>query len=314
MKISVLKELGTRFKSPRTEEEYAEIIKYLAEHGIVVGNLYQELEMSSRFVNFHRDVTFARQNISIHSHSFYEVMIVRSSDRVEYLIGSECYRLFAGDVVIVSPELSHRPIFPEDMKYPYERDILWANADFIKKIKEIFPSSRLLESNGISLLRTKGTQWGYIGDYFADGVREAENEDVGSDESTAALALLILTHVYRAMISGETKSFRAEKPTLINSLIGYIEENLEEKLTLDDVAAHFYVSRGTVNKAFRDTMDTSFHKFLTQRRLILAKQLISRGESMETVAERCGFTDYSVFYKAFKKEYGLSPREFSKLG
>jgi AraC-like DNA-binding protein len=41
--------------------------------------------------------------------------------------------------------------------------------------------------------------------------------------------------------------------------------------------------------------------------------LINEGETMESVATKCGFTDYSTFYKAFKKEYGISPREFTRL-
>ncbi|MBE6533087.1 MAG: helix-turn-helix domain-containing protein [Ruminococcaceae bacterium] len=313
MKISIQKELKSRFKRPKTEEEYKEIINYLSEKGVAVGNLYQELEMSSSLVNFHRDTTFVKQNISIHSHSFFEIMYCRSSDRVEYLVGSRRYRLSAGDLIIVAPGVSHRPIFPDDMQYPYERDILWVSLDFMKKVSQIFPSTNINSSGGAAFLRTKGTNYGYIADYFTGGIQESESELVGSEESTAAIALLILTHAYRAMNSCDSVSFGAEKPTLINSLIEYIEGNLDSPLTLGDTAAHFYVSRGTVNKAFRDTMDTTFHKFLTQRRLILAKLLIKEGEGMDRVAEKCGFSDYSVFYKAFKKEYGLSPRAFYKL-
>ena len=313
MKISIQKELKERFKRPRSEQEYLEIIRYLSEHGIAVGNLYQELEMSSTLVNFHRDTTYVKQNISIHSHSFYEIMLCRSADRVEYLVGSRRYRLSAGDLIIVAPGVSHRPIFPDDMQYPYERDILWVSVDFMKRVSHLFPSTSLHGRTDAVFLRTKGTGYGYISEYFTSGIKESEAEMAGWEESTAALALLILTHTHRAVHSCDSVSFGAEKPTLINSLIEYIESNLDAALTLDGTAAHFYVSRGTVNKAFRDTMDTTFHKFLTQRRLILAKLLIKEGEGMDRVSEKCGFSDYSIFYKAFKKEYGLSPREFSKL-
>ncbi len=313
MKISIQKELKSRFKRPKTEGEYLAIINYLSERGIVVGNLYQELEMSSSLVNFHRDITYRKQNISIHSHSFFEVMYCRSADRVEYLVGSRRYRLSAGDLIIVAPGVSHRPIFPEDMQYPYERDILWVSVDFMNRVSHLFPTTNLRDTASAIFLRTKGTGYGYISDYFAGGIKESESEMSGWEESSVALALLILTHTHRAVRSCDGASFGEEKPTLINSLIEYIEGNLDSPLTLDSAAAHFYVSRGTVNKAFRDTMDTTFHKFLTQRRLILAKLLIKEGEAMESVAEKCGFSDYSIFYKAFKKEYGLSPREFSRL-
>ncbi len=313
MKSEIIRDLKRHFTRPRTEEEYYAIIKYLADRGIAVGNLYQELQMSSNFVNFHTDTTYASHSISIHSHSFYEVVFCRSSDRVEYLVGSDRYRLRSGDVIIVAPGISHSPILPERMQYPYERDILWVTTDFMSKVAHLFPNTKIINVNGISLLRTRGTRWDYIGDYFTEGIRESENENLGTEEASSAIALLILTHLYRAISSGETRKPRAEKPTLINSIIEHIESNIDSHLTLDSVAAHFYVSRGTINRVFHDTMGTSFHRFLTQRRLILSKSLISEGEGLEAVAERCGFSDYSVFYKAFKKEYGLSPREFSKM-
>ena len=314
MNFSTLKELmRSRFQRPTTETEYYKILEYLAQEGIAIGNLYQELEMSSSLVSFHRDITYGRQSISLHSHSFYEIMLCRSSDRVEYLVGANRYRLSAGDLILVAPGVSHKPILPDDMQYAYERDILWVSADLVERICELFPNSVLTGVEGFSLLRTKGTEWSYIGDYFGDGLREFEEMPMGYEESGTATAMLILTHICRAAKSGEVHHSQAEQPTLLTSFIEYIENNLSEPLTLDGIAAHFYISRSAVSKFFREEMDTSFHRFLTQRRLILAKQLISEGEGMERVAQLCGFTDYSVFYKAFKKEYGLSPREFAKL-
>ena len=314
MKFSTLKELmRSRFQRPKSEAEYLQILEYLTRQGIAIGNLYQELEMSSGPVSFHRDITYNRQSISLHSHSFYEIMLCRSADRVEYLVGANRYRLMAGDLILVAPGVSHKPILPDDMQYAYERDILWVSADLIERVCEMFPNSPVLEVDHFSLLRTKGSDWSYIGDYFSEGLREFEEGQTGYEESATAFAILILTHICRAAGSGEAPHSQAEQPTMLTSFVEYIENHLHEPLTLDSIAAHFYISRSAVSKLFREQMDTSFHRFLTQRRLILAKQLIGNGEGMERVAQLCGFTDYSVFYKAFKKEYGLSPREFSKL-
>lgn len=314
MNFSTLKELmRSRFQRPKSEAEYLKILEYLAGEGIAIGNLYQELEMSSSPVSFHRDITYGRQSISLHSHSFYEIMLCRSADRVEYLVGSARYRLSAGDLILVAPGVSHKPILPDDMQYAYEREILWVSADLIEHVRELFPNSQVLGVGDFSLLRTKGTDWSYIGDYFSNGLREFEEAQLGYEESATAIAMLILTHICRAASSGEVHHKQAEQPTMVTSFIEYIENHLRESLTLDSIAAHFYISRSAVSKLFREEMDTSFHRFLTQRRLILAKQLINEGEGMERVAALCGFSDYSIFYKAFKKEYGLSPREFSRL-
>ena len=313
MKISFLRELQNKFKQPQTAEEIEEIMEYIRESGINVTDLYQELEMTSTYANIHKDRTYQKTSISLHSHSFYEVILCRTADRVEYLIGSRQYKLNAGDIVIIAPGIGHMPIFPEDMQYPYDRDIMWVNAGFMAKIVELFPNFNVEKMRSPLLLHTKGTSFGYIGDYFSDGIKETLNQKAGYDKIITAHAILIISHILRAISEGESAGFEPEKPTLINSLIEYIEGHLDEKLNLDEVAAHFYISRGTVNKLFRQSMDTTFYKFVTQRRLILAKVLIGEGESMESISQKCGFTDYSTFYKAFKKEYGISPREYAKI-
>lgn len=313
MKISVLRELQTKFKQPKTAEEIEEIMEYIRENGINITDLYQELEMTSTYANIHKDRTHKKVNIALHSHSFYEVIHCRAADRVEYLIGSRQYRINAGDIIIIAPGMSHMPIFPEDMQYPYDRDIMWVNAGFMTKIIELFPSFSIERMRSPILLHTKGSSYGYIGDYFTDGINETINQKEGYDKIITAHAILIISHVMRAISEGGSRSFDAEKPTLINALIEHIEGHLDEKLNLDEVAAHFYISRGTVNKLFKQSMDTTFYKFVTQRRLILAKVLIAEGESMDSISRKCGFTDYSTFYKAFKKEYGISPREYAKI-
>ena len=314
MKISFLRELQSKFKNPRTEEEYNEVLAYIKDIGISLGNLYQELEMSSTYANIHKDVTYKKSNVSLHSHSFYEVLFCRAADRVKYLVGSRQYKLSAGDIIIVAPGVSHMPILPDDMQYPYERDILWINADFMKQALDLFPNSRISNIKSALVLHTKSTAYSsVIGESFANGVRETIEQKNAYDKAITAHTILIITYIVRALAEAEELDFEPEKPTLINALIEHIEGHLDEKLSLDEVAAHFYTSRGTINNLFRQNMDTSFYKFVTQRRLILAKVLIGEGKGLDEISLRCGFSDYSTFYKAFKKEFGISPREFSKI-
>ena len=48
---------------------------YIRRMGVEPGEMYQELEMDSRFVDTHRDISEAGQSVSLHSHSFYEILL-----------------------------------------------------------------------------------------------------------------------------------------------------------------------------------------------------------------------------------------------
>jgi len=104
-----------------------------------------------------------------------------------------------------------------------------------------------------------------------------------------------------------------EKKELLDELIRYIEDHLAEKITLKSAAANFYISERAVSRLFSEKMDVSFYRYVTQRRLIAAKTRIINGESLETIGEQVGFSDYSTFYRAFKQAFSISPQQFKKL-
>ena len=100
---------------------------------------------------------------------------------------------------------------------------------------------------------------------------------------------------------------------LLDALLVYIENHLQDRITLADTARRFLVSESSVNQLFRKRMKVSFYRFVTQRRLIAAKVLLQDGLPAEQISARVGFGDYSSFYRAFKREYGISPAEYRRL-
>ena len=313
MKLEELRELTKKIGIPQTIKEQQEIQEFFRASGIEPGNFYQELEMSSRFVETHQDTSFTNSAVNLHSHTFYEVLCCRNTCGVEYLVGTERYRLQKGDIIVVHPGISHRPLIPETMTEPYKRDVLWLSVDFFKTMQQTFPDERLYENTGTHLLRTAGTRWEFLADKFRQGVKEAERKDVGWEAAVVANAMELMVLLRRAILDKNTKSLKAEKPELLDQVLSYVEGHLSEKITLSDMARHFYVSESTISQTFRKKMGVSFYRCVTQRRLIAAKSLIEMGKPMEEVGQKVGFADYSSFYRAFKQEYGISPRQYRKM-
>ena len=272
--------------------------------GFEPGRFYQELEMSSRYVDTHQDISASNSQVSLHSHNFCEILCCQNTCDVEYLVGAERYRLQKGDVVIIPPGVSRRPLLPENMTEPYRRDVMWLSQEFIGSVP-IFPTEP-------QLLRTAGTRWEFIAEMFRSGVRESEQRQLGWDQAVLGNSIQIVVNIRRALEDRTAAPMHVEQPELLDRVLAYVEEHLAQKITLADVAKHFWVSQSTITQTFRNKMGVSFYRCVTQRRLIAAKTLIIEGAPLESVGRKVGFSDYSSFYRAFKQEFGISPRQFRK--
>ena len=94
------------------------------------------------------------------------------------------------------------------------------------------------------------------------------------------------------------------------NLIYYIEEHLEEELSLEKLAGAFFVSRYYVAHVFKEQAGISVHQYILKKRMQASREAILGGENISQVYERFGFRDYSSFYRAFRREYGMSPKEY----
>ncbi len=313
MKLEDLRKIAAQLSPPITSEKYQQLQQSLRQMGLDPDALYQELEMSSPYMQVHEDTSYSNETLQLHSHAFYEVLCCRKAAGAEYLVGTERYRLHKGDVIFVPPGVSHRPLLSEPVQEPYIRDVLWVSADCMEGLRKIFFSDTNENGSHDSLLRTAGTRWEYLTEILHTAVLEAQRALPGWEMVVMGQAVTFLAHLRRAFSDGSTITPTAEKPELLDRALTFIESHLSQKITLEEMAAHVYVSESTISQTFRKKMGVSFYRCVTQRRLISAKTLIQQGLSLETVAEQVGFTDYSAFYRAFKQEYGISPRQFRKL-
>lgn len=92
--------------------------------------------------------------------------------------------------------------------------------------------------------------------------------------------------------------------------MNFIEEHLEEDLSLERLAGEFYVSKYYVAHLFKENIGISTHQYILKKRLGAVRDAIVRNINISKAYLLFGFRDYSGFYRAFKKEFGMSPKEY----
>jgi len=314
MKLEDVQKLSQAVAAGVNIKDQNEMYELILSMGLDPNTIYQELEMSSDLVDTHRDVSYSNAHIQLHSHSFYELLYCRNNCGAEYLIGSERYRLMRGDIVFVPPGVSHRPLLPDKLSEPYKRYVLWMSPEFMEHYEKLSPCLGSERRQEAGMLRTAGTVWDeQLANLFRSGVREAEQKEERWEAAVVGNTISLLTCIRRAVKDRAAYTLEAEKPELLDRIMAFVERNYAQEINISEMARQFYVSNSTISHLFKQKLGISFYRFVTQRRLIAAKSLIEITDNLETVAEQVGFHDYSGFYRAFKQEYGISPKQYRNL-
>lgn len=96
---------------------------------------------------------------------------------------------------------------------------------------------------------------------------------------------------------------------IINKATAYIEKNLLSITGIEEISRELYISKSHLHHLFMEHMKMSPKQYILQKRLTIANREICLGEKATLVYEKCGFADYSSFYRAYKKHFGYSPIE-----
>lgn len=101
---------------------------------------------------------------------------------------------------------------------------------------------------------------------------------------------------------------------MIRKISDYIENNLEQRLTLDDIAVVAGYSKFHLNRLFSEQVGCTIHKHIQNRRLaVAAEKLLSTEEPVAAIALDANYGTQQSFSYAFKQQYGHSPQAYRTL-
>lgn len=249
--------------------------------------------------------------VASHYHEFYEIFLFVSGN-ADYVVHDKMFRLKPGDLLIIPPAIMHHPIF-RDFEIPYERYVLWLSPpafDTMKKIDlDIDYFLRPGHAKTFLIRDSVDSSRARFGQFEALTHAYREESLCYHSEGMADI-LRILIGINRSLYNREHVFAKAQKPSVLSNALHYIDLNLSGDLSLDTVAKALFIDKYNFSHMFKQNMQISFYQYVIQQRLLEAKRLLMKKEPISSIPAKCGFSDYNAFYRSFKKNYGVNPREY----
>ena len=104
-----------------------------------------------------------------------------------------------------------------------------------------------------------------------------------------------------------------QKDRMIVSITKYLQNHLQEDVSLNVLAQEFHLNAQYISQLFKSEIGVGFLTYLTNIRIEHAKKLLlSTADAISDISDQCGYNDYRVFTKVFKKKEGITPSQFRR--
>lgn len=256
-------------------------------------------------LSHNRDPYF--RTMEFHAHDFLELYYFLDGS-VTYYIEDQVYDLCPGDLLIIPVGKMHRPVIANEHA-AYERMVLWITPQYLQSIDS--PAGDLQKN--LQKVGEHGYCVPFRGDemVFVTALLKKlfymQKNDADPKFCAGAVELYLWT-IFRSY--GVIDTTHRNETQVIPQVIRYITEHFSEPLTLEDIAAEFFVSKSYLNRHFKAYTNSTVYAYIMALRLTHARRMLREGIPAVEAGRECGFSDYSTFYKAFKTQTGLSPQQF----
>jgi AraC-like DNA-binding protein len=272
--------------------------------------LTRQYMLSSDYEIYH----YSSKNLSgvnLHHHDFYECYLFLSGD-VTYLIEGKSYRLTPGDIVLVNSKELHQA-FINSKDAAYDRFVLWLNPSFLAELStDAVDLTRCFESSLRKNVLRVDYEWQQNIRILMNKLISLERfQGIGQELLYRAYITELMVYINNLAFSEELRvHVEVKKSNLIEQILEYIDAHIDEDITIDELAEYTFLSKFHLSREFKKHTGTTLHRYILQKKLIAAKELILRDIPITHVYEQCGFGDYSNFFRAFKNEYGMTPKQY----
>ncbi len=259
-------------------------------------------------INLYSDRYF--KTVEMHSHDFYEIYCFISG-AVDYIVEDGLYHLQSGDVLLIPPNYLHQPKITDESK-EYSRIVLWINTKYIQNISskttDLATCFKKAHETGSYLIKNGKLTESLIHELYAV-IEDVNSTSFGSDLSAENHVRTALRMLGAHYLKNPT-SRPAQQSKIVSMAMEYIGNHLENDLSLDNIAQELFIGKYYFAHLFKNETGITPHGYVIKKRLLLSKELIENGHPITEIYNRCGFSDYTHFFRAFKKEFGITPKQY----
>ena len=251
--------------------------------------------------------------MDMHIHDCYELYYSISGGK-QFLIDNKLYDVAPGDIFLISQYDSH--YLTQIDKELHERIVIMIDPEFMKSVSSeetnlnaCFGREGEEYSHKISLNQEQQKRFLY----FVNKILTSNG--YGHDLLEKATFVELFLMINKIVIDRDSNKQDEEVATYneqVDAILSYLNNNIQNPVSIGDLAKHFYISESYICRIFKSATGTTINKYMTARRISIAKSLLAEGKGVSEVCEECGFSDYSNFLKAFTKSVGISPKKYSQ--
>lgn len=260
-----------------------------------------------------------------HCHQQMEVLLVTGGFGQIRLSGDKCLEAREGDVFVFDSMQQHKPV--SDGRQPLQvRSLLFDIRSFIREEYNVF-SRQVLDTFFIKLYSMQNRipgdskcaarirlMFGQMEEIFAE-MSEGTDEGAGYVLRTQLLVVYSLLIQYYEQHYMQTKASRTEHYAEIERAMVYINQHLQEEITLEELSQIAGMSKTYFSTIFKKVTGVTVWDYITNIRVERAvSYLVTKREkyNISEISELCGFHNAANFNKTFKKKTGMTPSEYKK--
>jgi AraC-like DNA-binding protein len=263
---------------------------------------------------FHNATTnnFANQDLHYHRHDAYEIYLFLSGNTNLYL-ERLCYHLTPGDLVVISPDEMHRSVCLDNQLYEriginIKKSVLDGLSSPLTNLLMCFESHPLGQNNLVHLSNEQMEYFISVGDKLNKALYSNEfGHDILANSYLSELLVFINTIYQKSTYVGLNIM-----PKLVYDTMAYVEEHLIEDITLEQLSQRFCFNGAYISYIFKHHTGLTLRSYILEKRITLAKRLLTQGKNVSEACYMSGFMDYANFIRSFTKSVGISPGKYKQ--